>query len=120
MASFSMTLLVCTAGVIETWSPATVDRSADAHALDVLQSLLSQPLRQLVDGDDRRAGRARHADDVGRVIRMAVGQQNQVRLVDLRAWRTHRIALEPRVGDDPLAAGRRDDEGGVAEPGDRE
>ena len=30
------------------------------------------------------------------------------------------ISLEPRVGDDALSAGRGDDEGRVAEPGDRE
>ena len=40
------------------------DRPANTHPLHVLQPLVAQPLRQLVDADDRRPGRARDADDV--------------------------------------------------------
>src|SRR4029453_4471167 len=53
------------------------------------------------------------------VIRMSMGQQNEVRRVDPSAiGGTHRISLQPGVGNDALPSWRRDDERRMAEPGD--
>ncbi len=71
------------AGVIVIWRPATVIVPPMPMPMTFCRPLRLQPVRQLVDADDRRAGRARHLHDVGRVIGMAVRQQDQVGLVDL-------------------------------------
>ena len=77
-------LLVCTAGVIEIFKALHVNGAADAHADDVLQPLALEPVRQLEDGDQRRAGRARDRHHVAGMIGVAVRQADHVRLVDLR------------------------------------
>ena len=87
----------------------------------VLQPLLLQPDRELVHRHDRRVGRARDVDDVARVVRVPVGQEDDVSRVDsLLVGGTRRIPFQPRVGDDALSTGRGDDERRVAEPGDGE
>ena len=120
--SFSTTLLVWIAGTMVTSQPRNRDRAADAHALDVLEALPLEPQRELVDGDDRARPVARDtADDVARVIRVAVGDQDHIGRGDpLHVWRTHRVLLETRIGHDPLAARRRDHERRMPVPGDGE
>ena len=94
--------------------------AAEVQPLDVLHALTFEPMLRLVDRHDGSARGARDPHNVARVIRVAVRQQDQVGGVDLLAVRgTGRVAFQPRVGDDAFAAGSGEDEGRVAQPGDR-
>ena len=120
MASFSTTLLLWTAGVIVISRPATVmvppmpmpmtfcrpfrSSHSDSSWIATIGALVARAT----------------VDDVAGVVGVPVRQQDHVGLVDLLRRAGTSGSLEPRVGDDPLAARRGDDEGGVPEPRDRE
>jgi hypothetical protein len=88
---------------------------------EALQSLLFQPQGELVRRHGLRAGGAREADGVGRVVVMAVCQEHQVELAHApRVRGTHRVRLEPGIDDDTLARGGAKKKRGMAEEGEGE
>jgi hypothetical protein len=64
-----------------------------------------------------RAAGARDRDQITRVIRVTVRDENQIDLADLfRRLRGGRIRRDPRIGEDALAARRTKEKGRVAKP----
>src|SRR4029453_16601222 len=84
----------------------------------VVDPLLGQPPGELDDRHAARPGPPRHLDDVGDVVRVAVGEQDVGRLDLVRpGYRGRVIRLEERIDEDPRVA-LDDLEGGVSQPPD--
>ena len=115
----SSTELLCTAGTIVIERPSDPQRAARIHAGDVLQSLRPEPHRDLVRRRGLRAARASDRDRVGRVIAVAVGDQDQIEGAELFAD-SGDLGLPVIHGrrTDALAAGRLNEKRRAAGPGD--
>src|SRR5262249_27625454 len=80
-----------------------------------------RPVPQLDGGDDLRTAGARQRNQVAGVIVVAVSDEDEIEGAELLGrFRAGGIAGDPRIQDDPLAAGRDEEERAVTEPGERE
>ena len=119
----SIVELECTACVIVMRDAGDFLRAADAHV--ARRSVTPSPWRycpSFVEAHDRRAGRAVRRDDVGQVVAMAVGHEDQIDRLAApsgldNAGGQLRIS-EPRVEQHPFAIRQLEHERRMSEPGD--
>ena len=95
-----------------------------AHALILIfgDTVAGQPGAQLDDTGDLGPAGLGDFDHVGGVVEVTVGEQDRIKIggrLILEVGRERRVALDPRIEQDSRAFRGFEQEGGVAEPGDR-